>query len=69
IGRGRSFAPARLPAGQHTITAVSPKHGAASSTWLVERTRDGRTLVLVGDQKQRLSPRRPSGPDGACPEE
>lgn len=58
IARGRSFDPAALPAGQHAITAVSPDHDAASARWLVERTRDGRTLVLVGDQKQRLSPRR-----------
>lgn len=61
IGRGRSFDPARLPAGQHTITAVSPRDDHASATWLVERTRQGRTLVLVGDQKQRLSPRRTRG--------
>ena len=69
IGRGRSFDPTRLPTGQHPITAVSPRHGAASHTWLVERTREGRTLVLVGDQKQRLSPRRPNPADDACAEE
>ncbi len=62
LARGRSFDPSRLPAGQHLLTAVSPSNDRASATWLVERTRDGRTLVLVGDQKPRLSPRRPSEP-------
>lgn len=65
IARGRSFDPSQLGAGQHTITAVSPRHDAASGSWLVERTRDGRTLVLVGDQKARLSPRREPPPDGS----
>jgi len=69
IGRGRSCDPAALPAGQHTITAVSPRNEGASATWLVERTRDGRTLVLVGDQKQRLSPRRATGASEDAPEE
>lgn len=68
IGRGRSFDPAQLPAGQHAITAVSPRHDGASATWLIERTREGRTLVLVGDQKQRLSPRRPPGAGNGYPE-
>lgn len=62
IARGRSFDPRQLRAGQHRITVVDPRSEGATATWLLERTRDGRTLLLVGDQKQRISPRRDPGP-------
>ncbi len=55
IARGRSLDLAALRVGQHQITAVAPDTGAGggSATWLIERTADGRFLLLRGDQKRR----------------
>lgn len=61
IGRGRTLDLGRVAPGQHQVTVVAPGHEGASATWLVERTRDGRVLLLIGDQKARISPRCPPG--------
>lgn len=58
IGRGRALDLSQLPVGQHQITIVMPQHEGSTATWLIERTRGGDTLLLVGDQKSRVSPRR-----------
>jgi hypothetical protein len=55
LGRGRSLDLGRLRVGQHqiTATALNTGFGGGSAAWLVERTADGRFLLLVGDQKRR----------------
>ena len=60
LARGRSLDLSRLAVGQHQITAVAAAEGAAAR-WLIERTRDGRFLLLVGDQKKKPADRAGSG--------
>ena len=51
LARGRTLDLGRLGHGQHQIAVVASGDPVGSATWLIERRRDGRCLLLVGDQK------------------
>lgn len=55
LARGRTLNLESLPVGQHQITLAAPHLAATTATWLIERRRDGRFLLLAGDQKTRPS--------------